>query len=73
MRVTRSFVEPGSLSVYRPGDSWPRPGIEPAPGLRERLRADGLIEQDAPAQAPAPEPSAAKAPAHKSATRKKGR
>ena len=32
IRVTRSFVEPGSLSIYRPGDSWPRPGIEPAPG-----------------------------------------
>lgn len=71
MKVVRSFVEPGTLSVYRPGDSWPRPGVEPAPGVLERLRADGLIEQEDPAPAPAAEPVKAEAPAQKTAPAKK--
>lgn len=71
MRVTRTFVEPGTLAICRPGESWPRPGAEPAPGILERLRADGLIEQDAPAQAPETEPTPAAAPAKKTAPAKK--
>lgn len=71
MKVLRTFVEPGDLSIYRQGDQYPRAGYTPAPEVLARLTADGMIEPDAPAREPEPEPAPAPARAKKT-TRRKG-
>jgi len=56
MKVLRTFVSPADLTIYHPGDEYPRAGANPAPDTVQRLAADGLIAEDKPEEKTEPKP-----------------
>ena len=43
MKVLKTFVSLADLSVYHPGDEYPKAGATPAPETVRQLIADGMI------------------------------